>query len=110
MVVKSFLKFLVSIILLLSILGLYQSIDYDSKYINRSSIQIDFNNIRTPFIKRIFLKSENLLNKIFINEDLIREKKIKKEEFPKYKFIYSDLQSIEGTKEEDLYIKEWAQI
>jgi len=105
--VKYFLKFLVSIILLFSILGLYQSIDYDPKYINRSSIQIDFNNIRTPFIKRIFLKSENLVNKIFFEDELIRVNKIKKEIFPKYKYIYSDLQNVEGKKEEDLYIEEW---
>ena len=106
MFVKYLLNFLVSIILLFFIIGLYQSIDYDPKYINRSSIQIDFNNIRTPFIKRVFLKSENLANKIFF-EKIERENKIKKEKFPKYKYIYSDLNNIESKKEEDLYIEEW---
>ena len=106
MFVKYLLNFLVSIILLFFIIGLYQSIDYDPKYINRSSIQIDFNNIRTPFIKRVFLKSENLANKIFF-EKIETENKIKKEKFPKYKYIYSDLNNIESKKEEDLYIEEW---
>ena len=104
---KYFLKFLVGIIFLFSFLGLYQSIDYDSKYINRSTIQIDFNNIRTPFIKKIFLKGEKLINKIFFQTDQKNNNDIKNEIYPKYKYIYSDLENKLSEIEEDIYVKEW---
>ena len=107
MFIKYFLKFLVGIIFLFSFLGLYQSIDYDSKYINRSTIQIDFNNIRTPFIKKIFLKGEKLINKIFFETEQKNNNKIKNEIYPKYKYIYSDLENKLSEIEEDLYVKEW---
>jgi len=63
--INNFLKSLLILLLLFFVSGVYQSIDYDSKYINRSTIQIDFNNIRTPLIKRIFLNSEKFLNQFF---------------------------------------------
>ena len=107
MFIKYFLKFLVGIIFLFSFLGLYQSIDYDSKYINRSTIQIDFNNIRTPFIKKIFLKGEKLINKIFFQIDQKNNNEIKNEIYPEYKYIYSDLENKLSEIEEDMYVKEW---
>ena len=107
MFIKYFLKFLVGIIFLFSFLGLYQSFDYDSKYINRSTIQIDFNNIRTPFIKKIFLKGEKQINKIFFQIDQKNNNEIKNEIYPKYKYIYSDLENKLSEIEEDMYVKEW---
>ena len=107
MFIKYFLKFLVGVIFLFTFLGLYQSLDYDSKYINRSTIQIDFNNIRTPFIKKIFLKSEKLINNIFFEIEQKNKNKIKNEIYPKYKYIYSDLENKLSEIEEDMYVKEW---
>ncbi len=107
MFIKYFLKFLVGIIFLFSFLGLYQSFDYDSKYINRSPIQIDFNNIRTPFIKKTFLKGEKLINKIFFQINQKNNNEIKNEIYPKYKYIYSDLENKLSEIEEDMYVEEW---
>ena len=107
MFIKYFLKFLVGVIFLFTFLGLYQSLDYDSKYINRSTIQIDFNNIRTPFIKKIFLKGEKLINKIFFQTNQKNNNEIKNEIYTKYKYIYSDLENKLSEIEEDVYVKEW---
>ena len=75
MFINNFLKSLLILLLLFFVSGVYQSIDYDSKYINRSTIQIDFNNIRTPFIKRIFLNSEKFLNQFFSESEQKNNKK-----------------------------------
>mgnify|MGYP006889478124 CR=1 FL=1 len=57
MYLKYLLRFILVLIILLVFIGTFQSISYDPKYINRATIQIDFNKIRTPFIKKIFLKT-----------------------------------------------------
>jgi quinoprotein glucose dehydrogenase len=105
--INNFLKSLLILLLLFFVSGVYQSIDYDSKYINRSTIQIDFNNIRTPFIKRIFLNSEKFLNQFFSESEQKNNKKIENEILPKYKYIYSNLQNILSDEGEDLNVKEW---
>ena len=107
MFINNFLKSLLILLLLFFVSGVYQSIDYDSKYINRSTIQIDFNNIRTPFIKRIFLNSEKFLNQFFSESEQKNNKKIENEILPKYKYIYSNLQNILSDEGEDLNVKKW---
>ena len=66
MQIKYLIRFLYIFLSLFILTGIYQSINYDPKYINRAIIQIDFNKIRTPFIKRVFLKSEFLIHNIFV--------------------------------------------
>ena len=65
------IKFIFILILILTSIGLYQATEYDNKYVNRKNFQIDFNLIRTPFLKRFFLKFEKFGNSIFFNEDQI---------------------------------------
>ena len=50
--VKFLIKLIFYLFLSIVIIGLYQSTEYDSTYINRNSLQIDFNNIRTPTLKK----------------------------------------------------------
>ena len=51
MILKKIIKIFFFIIFLFSLIGLVQSVNYDSKYINRSIVQINFHNIKTPLIK-----------------------------------------------------------
>ena len=92
MYLKYLLRFVLVFLILLVFIGTIQSISYDPKYINRATIQIDFNKIRTPFIKRIFLKTEGSINKFFKTKNNIYSQKDSKN-LPKYKFIYSDIKN-----------------
>ena len=106
MFIKYFLKFIFIFLILFIFIGIFQATDYDSKYINRSNIQIDFNKIRTPFIKRNFLKSENFINKYFKKSDKsIKSQNINK--LPKYKYLYSKIENSLNTSDEILVSSEW---
>ena len=63
------IKFIFILILIFTSIGLYQATEYDNKYVNRKNFHIDFNLIRTPFLKRVFLKIEEYGNSIFFSED-----------------------------------------
>ena len=85
MQIKYLIKLLYISLILFILIGIYQSINYDPKYINRATFQIDFNKIRTPFIKRVFLKSEFLIHNIFVQN--VNYEKNNQNELPKYKYI-----------------------
>ena len=91
-ILKKILKVIFYFFLLIFTIGFYQATEYDNKYVNRQSIQIDFNTIRTPAIKRIFLKIEKSLNLIFYDNK--KENSKKNLSLPKYKYIKSNLQNI----------------
>ena len=50
---KKVFKSIYAIIFILFIIILYEVTSIDSKYINRSTIEININNIRNPVVKRI---------------------------------------------------------
>ena len=86
--VKLFIKIFLYILIVVLFIGLFQASEYDSKYVNRNSLQIDFNKIRTPFIKRIFLNTELKINNFFFEKQYLNEKKLS-EKLPKFKYIYA---------------------
>ena len=53
---KKVFKSIYAIIFILFIIILYEVTSIDSKYINRSTIEININNIRNPVVKRIVIK------------------------------------------------------
>ena len=63
--IKLLLKSIFYFLLFIFLLGIYQSAEYDSAYINKNSFQIDFNKIRTPALKKIFLVTEFEINNFF---------------------------------------------
>ncbi len=91
MQIKYLIKLLYISLILFILIGIYQSINYDPKYINRATFQIDFNKIRTPFIKRVFLKSEFLIHNIFVKYE--NYEKNNQNELPKYKYINSGIEN-----------------
>ncbi len=91
MQIKYLIKLLYISLILFILIGIYQSINYDPKYINRATFQIDFNKIRTPFIKRVFLKSEFLIHNIFVQN--VNYEKNNQNELPKYKYINSGIEN-----------------
>ena len=89
---KKFLNIIFFLLLIFFFIGIYQSIDYDNKYINRNSLQIDFNKIRTPFVKKSFLKTEKFFNSVFFKPNAIEIDK-NNLNLPKYKFVRSNLEN-----------------
>jgi len=103
--IKYLIRLLYIFLSLFILTGIYQSINYDPKYINRAIIQIDFNKIRTPFIKRVFLKSEFLIHNIFVKN--IIYKKNNESELPKYKYINSAIENSINIEEQKTTNIKW---
>ena len=87
--VKFLIKLIFYLFLSIVIIGLYQSTEYDSTYINRNSLQIDFNNIRTPTLKKAFLLTEFKINNFFYKEDEYIDKIKLSKSSPEFKYIYA---------------------
>ena len=85
------IKFLIQLffylLLFAIIFGFYQSTEYDSTYINRNSLQIDFNKIRTPALKKVFLATEFKINNFLFKEDKSIDKKKLSKNLPKFKYV-----------------------
>ena len=105
MLAKFFLKLSIIFFSLFIIVGIFQATDLDSKYINRSSIQIDFNKIRTPFIKRNFLRAESLINQLFLKKKFIKLNNIT--QIPKYKYLHSNIKNSSSSDYEKIKVDEW---
>ena len=78
MILKKIIKIFFFIIFLFSLIGLVQSVNYDSKYINRSIVQINFHNIKTPLIKRVFINIEKNLNIVLKKQNQTQQELIDK--------------------------------
>ena len=102
---KNILRVIFLILFLFFFTGLYQAVEYDNKYVNRYFFQIDFNKIRTPTIKKVFLKTENWLNKFFFINNKI-DNFTENLDLPKYKYVKSKLLNIKTTNQKKLDIKE----
>jgi quinoprotein glucose dehydrogenase len=87
--IKFFIKLITYLFFIIFISGLYQSTEYDPAYINKNSIQIDFNNIRTPTLKKIFLSIEFRINNFLFKEDEYKKDNIKIKSLPKFKYVYA---------------------
>ena len=105
MFVKYLKKLIYIFLLLFFLVGIYQAINYDPKYINRAPIQIDFNKIRTPFIKRVFLKTEYLIHKTFVKKNIPKIENA--DNLPKYKYIYSDIENYKNIVEDKKPSNRW---
>ena len=62
---KFFYKIIFYFFLLLFVIIIYDLISIDNKYVNRSTITIDVNNVRNPQIKKIVRKADLLLGSIY---------------------------------------------
>ena len=58
------IKYFFFIIILLTLLFLYDLADYDDKYINRSSVVLDKNNLNSSYSKKFYYHYESFLNKL----------------------------------------------
>ena len=58
-------KFILYISLILILIISYELISIDNKYINKSAISVDINNIRNPQIKKIFRKLDLYLGSFY---------------------------------------------
>jgi len=105
MLIKFFLKLSIIFFSLFIIVGIFQATDLDSKYINRSSIQIDFNKIRTPFIKRNFLRAESIINQLFLKKKFNKLPNIK--QIPRYKYLHSNIKNSSSSDYEKIKVDEW---
>ena len=105
MFIKFFLKLSIIFFSIFIILGIFQATNLDATYINRSSIQIDFNKIRTPFIKRNFLRAESLINQFFLKKKF--SKFDNNAQIPKYKYLHSNIKNSSSSDYEKIKVDEW---
>ena len=70
-ILKSIVVFLLSLVILLVLIVLYDLANYDSSYINRSPLTFSINNLNSKKTKKIFIYYENLYQEIAskISED-----------------------------------------
>tara|TARA_B100001093_G_C25916112_1_gene630749 strand:+ start:132 stop:452 length:321 start_codon:yes stop_codon:yes gene_type:complete len=64
---KKVLKSIYALIFILFIIILYEVTSIDSKYINRSTIELNINNIRNPVIKRFVRKVDLYIGAVYFN-------------------------------------------
>tara|TARA_B110000971_G_scaffold220549_1_gene264446 strand:+ start:1014 stop:3020 length:2007 start_codon:yes stop_codon:yes gene_type:complete len=64
---KKFFKFFISFIVLIILFSLYEVTSIDSKYINRSTISVDINNVRNPQIKKLVRKIDLYIGSVYFN-------------------------------------------
>ena len=64
---KRVFKSIYALIFILFLFILYEVTSIDSKYINRSTIEININNIRNPVIKRIVRKIDLYVGAVYFN-------------------------------------------
>ena len=87
---QKLIKYFFLVIIFPTLLFIYDLADYDNKYINRSLIVLDKNNLNSRYSKKIYLTYKDLLNKIkheFLwekekkeNRNKLKEKKLVKKE------------------------------
>ena len=61
---KSIIVFLLTLVILLILIVLYDFANYDSSYINRNSLTFNINNLNSKKTKKLFKYYENLYHKI----------------------------------------------
>ena len=65
---KKISKALKYFLLLLIFFSIYELVSVDNKYINRSTIDIDINNVRNPQIKRLARKIDLYIGSFYFNQ------------------------------------------
>ena len=73
---KKIFKIIIFSLILITFFSLYEVTSIDSRYINRSSLNIDINNVRNPQIKKLVRKLDNYIGSLYF-----RFSKKKQDEF-----------------------------
>tara|TARA_B110000259_G_scaffold150505_1_gene169967 strand:- start:3238 stop:5247 length:2010 start_codon:yes stop_codon:yes gene_type:complete len=73
---KKIFKIIIFSLILITFFTLYEVTSIDSRYINRSSLNIDINNVRNPQIKKLVRKLDNYIGSLYF-----RFSKKKQDEF-----------------------------
>jgi len=79
---KKILKMLIFFLAVVTIFSFYDMTSIDSKYINRSTVNIDINNARNPQVKKIIRTLDNYIGSIYF-----KLSKKKQEEFYNQNFV-----------------------
>jgi len=84
---KRYLKFFIIFLILLSSIIFYEVISVDNRYINRSTINIDVNNIRNPQIKKIVRKIDLYVGSIYFNLSKKKQDEFYSQDLERYKSL-----------------------
>ena len=81
---KLFFKIVFYLFLLLFVIIIYELTSIDNKYVNRSTLTIDVNNVRNPQIKKIVRKADLYLGSIYFNLSKKKQKEFFTQDLKKY--------------------------
>ncbi len=84
---KKYLKFFIILLILLSSIIFYEVISVDNRYINRSTINIDVNNIRNPQIKKFVRKIDLYVGSIYFNLSKKKQDEFYSQDLERYKSL-----------------------
>jgi len=84
---KRYLKFFIIFLILLSSIIFYEVISVDNRYINRSTINIDVNNIRNPQIKKFVRKIDLYVGSIYFNLSKKKQDEFYSQDLERYKSL-----------------------
>ena len=85
-------KFILYISLILILIISYELISIDNKYINKSAISVDINNIRNPQIKKIFRKLDLYLGSFYFTLSKKKQEEFLNQEIDKYKVLPENIE------------------
>ncbi len=81
---KLFFKIIIYLSLLFILIIIYELTSIDNKYVNRSTLTIDVNNVRNPQIKKIVRKVDLLLGSIYFNLSKQKQKEFFSQNIDEY--------------------------
>jgi len=95
---KKLIKYFFFIIIFPVLLFLYDLADYDNKYINRSSIVLDKNNLNSRYSKKFYYHYERFLNKLNYQFIWKVETEEKRKNLKRKKIIHSKIKEYSDSK------------
>ena len=84
-------KILTSLLLLVSIFSIYEVISIDSKYVNRSMVSVNINNIRNPQIKKLIRKLDNYIGVFYFKFSKKKQEEFYNRDIKQYEILPNEI-------------------
>jgi len=88
---KFFLKALSFFLILIVVFSLYEITSIDSKYVNRSTVDINVNNIRNPQVKKLIRQLDIYISSFYFQLSKKKQQEFYKQDLNKYKSLPDEL-------------------
>jgi len=88
---KKIFKIIIFSLILITFFTLYEVTSIDSRYINRSSLNIDINNVRNPQIKKLVRKLDNYIGSLYFRFSKKKQDEFYNRNLERYKSLPNEI-------------------